>query len=659
MCGIVGIYNFNGKSVDPQVLIQMTNVQLHRGPDDQGMTLFSLKGQKGISYEFKNHHMLYNKCEGGIGFNRLSILDVSQNGHQPMYNADSSIFIAFNGEIYNAFQYRPELVNAGFQFRSRTDTEIILYLYELYGFEIMLERLNGMFAICIVDLNRQEIYLARDRMGIKPLYWYEKDGTYLFSSEVKSFLYHPCFKAELNVDRLDEYFTFRYCAGDGFLLKGVKQLEPGQWIKLHPKGFTKHRYWIVPDVSNEQNLSFDSALQGLEKHLHRSTQLQMLSDVKLGCQLSGGIDSSLINIFACLYSGADLDAISIIFDDPEFSEGKWVEHVAALTKIKAHKFILDANYFLNNLGKATWHMDQPLNHPNSVGIFCLAEKARSLVTVLLSGEGADELFGGYSRFYHAAIRSKYQSLLPALNHLPYVGKKIKKRFGDSKYVDPIDWFLRLSAYQSAEHFISIRPENKSDRCLLERRAIFEEGKGDYLSNCLKYELKTYLVDCLIRQDKMTMAHSIENRVPFLDNELVTFVRNIPSKFLVEASIKFTENIDRNTKVLLKKLALKYFKPDFVYRQKAGFGLPLKSYFSNSHFKSIMRDLLIPGMRNRGIINADVVDKWLLKIENADNSTVESIWICVAFEIWAQQFLDGKSNFMCMRDYQTSMTTIQM
>ncbi|MGB7924621.1 MAG: asparagine synthase (glutamine-hydrolyzing) [Pyrinomonadaceae bacterium] len=641
MCGIVGIYNLNGAAVEPQVLSRMTDIQRHRGPDDQGLRLFSLSQPRATSLELEESYLSNRKFEGGVGFNRLSILDLSEKGHQPMLNEDGSVFIIFNGEIYNAFEYRPELEAAGFRFRSNTDTEVILHLYEHYGFAGMLERLNGMFAICLVDLNRREMYLARDRMGIKPLYWYEREGAFLFSSEVKSFLCHPSFRAELDRDRIDEYLIFRYCAGDRFLMKGVRQLEPGHWMRLTPDGYEQHAYWTIPDAQGEPGISFDAALEGLEEHLRRSTRSQLLSDVKVGCQLSGGIDSSLVSLFATMYGGADMDAFSIIFDDPEFSEEKWIDAAASRASVHAHKYGLDADYFFDNLARATWHMDQPVGTPNSIGIFRLAEKARSLITVFLSGEGADEVFGGYTRFFYAMLFPKLAMTMPVLSRLPRVGTKFVEKFGDMKRTDNVNWFINQSAFQSAGRALSLRPEAQLDGALERRRAIFEQGQGDYLSNCFKYEMRTYMVDLLIRQDKMTMAHSMENRVPFLDHELVTFVRSLPPQYLVKIGPRLGQVRMRNTKILLKKLAAKFFDQDFVYRRKSGFSLPLKSYFSHPRFQQMMEDSLLPGMRGRGVVQSGVVERLWRNREREGHEGGESLWICVAFEMWAQQYLDGK------------------
>lgn len=639
MCGFVGFYNLDGSTVDPQVLWRMTDLQRHRGPDDEALLLFSLKNRVAKPVKERDEGPT-GVFDGGIGFNRLSILDLSEHGHQPMSNRDGSVFIAFNGEIYNAFDYRAELEAAGFHFKSRTDTEVILYLYERYGFVAALERLNGMFSVCIVDLNRRQINLARDRMGIKPLYWCETGGVFLFSSEVKSFLEHPRFTPELDSDHIDEYLLFRYCARNAFLLKGVHQLEPGHWMKLTPGGREEHSYWEIPDGGSKNAISFDAASQKLEQHLRRSIKMQLLSDVKVGCQLSGGIDSSLINLFAPQLAGADLDAFSVTFDDPLFSEQKWIEEAASRAQVVSHQCVLSTEYVLDHMRLTTWYLDQPLNHPSSIGIFRLAETASSQVTVLLSGEGADELFGGYIRFLYAMLWSELRTWLPVLKRVPVAGRRYAQRFAGLGEMDPVDWFIMESASQGLDRVAAIRPEARVDRVLGERRSLFESGNGGYIDNCFKYELGTYLVDLLVRQDKMTMAHSMENRVPFLDHEFVTFVRELPPEYLLKKRLRLNRMRMRNTKVLLKKLAEKYFGSEFTYRPKYGFDLPLQSYFSDRRFEPVMQDVLLPGMRSRGLVRAEVVERWWRDLKSGDPGASTSIWICVALELWAQQFLDG-------------------
>lgn len=637
MCGIAGFYNFNGAPANPHVLLRMMDIQRHRGPDDQGMRMFSLSSGRSAGHRRCPMPEKSHDFSGGLGFNRLSILDLSEHGHQPMANADESVFLAFNGEIYNAFDYTAELEVAGFRFRSKTDTEVILYLYERYGFEGMLERLNGMFAIVIVDLNKGEINIARDHFGVKPFYWWKKGDTFLFASEVKSFLAHPAFRPELAAENLDEYFAYRFCAGENHLLKGVQQLRPGHWLRVTPDGLKVRRYWDIPDEPIKANLSEPEALEKLDHLLRKSVESQLLADVKVGCQLSGGIDSSLVSVFARSHFAANMDTFSVVFNDEAYSEDKWISRAANVAQADSHRFMFTPEFFLDNLDSATWHLDQPLNHPNSLGIYLLAEKAKSQVTVLLSGEGADELMGGYMRFYYARLQPRVSPWLPVLQFLPGLGSKLVHNFGTPG--DGVTGFLFSSLFQRPSELVKVRPEVDFSQILERRREIFSEGRSDHLSNCLKFDMKTYMVDLLVRQDKMTMAHSMENRVPFLDRELVDFVCRLPTDYLVSSRLGFSDGRMRNTKILLKKLASRIFPDDFVYRRKSGFSLPLVQYFADERFAEMMEDRLLPGIVSRGVLRADVVRNWWQNLGTLGRGMDETLWISIAFELWAQKFLD--------------------
>jgi asparagine synthase (glutamine-hydrolysing) len=641
MCGISGIYHLKRNPVDPRIIRDMVAIQHHRGPDDNGMRLFSLAHGRSVEFGSDSMPAFNDSFEGGLGFNRLSILDLSEAGHQPMANDDGSVFLIFNGEIYNAFDYVTELQAAGYRFRSRSDTEVILRLYEHYGIEGMLERLNGMFAICIVDLRRRELHLIRDRLGIKPLYWAERNGLFMFASEVKSFGMHPDFPVELDEEMVDECLVFRYCAGEGALLKHAHQLRPGCRLRLTPDGITHHRYWQIPDGPTASDVSEQEAADQLEEHLHRAVRMQLLSDVKVGCQLSGGIDSSMISVLARRHHGADMDTFSIVFRDPRYSEEQWVNEAAAVANADSHRYYLNSGYFLDNIEKCTWHLDQPLNLPNSIGIYHLAEKARSLVTVLLSGEGADELLGGYIRFYFASIRSRVRPWLPLLKRLPRYGHTFVSAFGDPKFADIGDWFMTATAFVRLDKLRLLRPDARPEEMFNRRRAIWDEGRGDALANCLKYDMQTYMVDLLVRQDKMTMAHSMENRVPFLDHELVTFIRSLSPHHLVRPSLRLRQIKSRGTKMLLKKLARNYFDESFVYREKAGFAVPVEEYVAEPKFKAMMEEKLLPGMRRRGIVQADVVERWWRNLAHESYEMADALWSCISFEVWAQQFLDVK------------------
>lgn len=634
MCGIAGFYNFDGKPADPRVLLRMTDIQRHRGPDDQGLRLFSLKQGHSVEYDRDTIPPPSAGFEGGVGFNRLSILDLSPQGHQPMANESSTVFIAFNGEVYNANDHRPMLQANGYRFRSRTDTEVILYLYEEHGIDGCLEQLNGMFAFLIVDLRKGELHLARDRLGVKPLYVATHDRVLMFSSEIKSFRQHPAFRAELDPAHVDEYLTFRHCAGDRTLLRGVRQLRPGHRLRIEPDHVTEHRYWSIPDGPPRTDLSYADAVSHLENILLRGVQRQMISDVKTGCQLSGGIDSSLITLLAKLHVGRNIDAFSIVLNDPQFSEEPWIDAAAARANAAGHKFLLSEQNAINTLSIATWHMDQPISMPNAVGIYLLAQAAKPFCTVLLSGEGADELFGGYDRFCFAAARPGLLRWLPIVRKLPYAGIRFARAFGAGSDGDSIASFITSTAFVPPRRLAEIRPESRVRDVLAYRRGIFEDGRGSFLSNCLKYEMQTYMVDLLIRQDKMTMAHGVENRVPYLDNEIVDFVRTLPASYLVSPAWRNAPTRMRATKRLLKSLACRYFDDRFVYRRKGGFSLPLLHYYRTPDFLRWMNDELLPGMEKRGVVQANVVRKWW----NAGQPSawdVEQLWTCIAFEIWAR------------------------
>ena len=634
MCGIAGSFDLKGNAANPRILKAMADIQRHRGPDDQGLRLFSLRSATSSEVNVGADSPAQT-FEGALGFNRLSILDLSEHGHQPMLNAAGNIILAFNGEIYNALDYRSELEKSGFQFRSHTDTEVILYLYEKYGIDGTLERLNGMFSIVIVDLRNKEIHIARDHLGIKPFYWTIVDSTVLFASEAKSFLAHPAFRPEVNSEYLDEYLAFRYVAGEGYLLKGVRQLRAGHCLRITNDGVSVRRYWQIPDGLEKKEISDADALDQVEDLFRKAVKSQLLSDVPVGCQLSGGIDSSLVSVFARSHFGADMQTFSVVFDDPKYSEEHWISIAANAAKADSHRYLFSERFFFETLDKASWHLDQPINHPNSLGIWLLAQKSRELVTVLLSGEGADEVFGGYPRFYYASLRSKISPWLPLLRMTPKLGGKLDRHFGG----DDVDSFIGASLWQDPTLLRQLRPKADYERVLSRRREIFAEGQSDHLSNCLKYEMQTHMIDLLVRQDKMTMAHSLENRVPFLDLNLVKFARTLPARFLVGQSISVRDNRMRCTKVLLKDLARHTFDDKFVYRRKSGFSLPLGKYFSGKTFETLMEDRLLPGMTRRGLVETDVVRRLWKNLSKMPEPMSETFWITIALELWAQKFLD--------------------
>ena len=336
----------------------------------------------------------------------------------------------------------------------------------------------------------------------------------------------------------------------------------------------------------------------------------------MGCQLSGGVDSSLVAVLARSYRSADLDTFSIVFDQAQFSEERWILAAAATARAVSHRFVFDETAFMAALDAASWHMDQPISHPNSLALWLLARRSREHATVLLSGEGADELFGGYARFSDAQTAAG--SGRPGAD-------------------DPVDTFIRASQFHSEARLSKLRPTANLQPALDKRRTLFEEGHADHLSNCLKYDMQTHLVDLLLRQDKMTMGHGVENRVPFLDRHVIEFARALPAEHLVGPSSPLG---GPGAKVVVKELARRSFDAAFVYRRKSGFNLPLAQYFRSGPFVALMEDRLLPGMAARGLVEVSVVRRWWRRALQAP-ATTEGFWIPVALELWAQQFIDGR------------------
>ncbi len=601
MCGIAGFVNLDGAPADAGVLGAMTDMIRHRGPDDRGTLRVSLRGAV---------------PDTALGSQRLKIIDLSDRGHQPMTSRDGSTALLFNGEIYDASDHKAALERDGYRFRSGADTEVVLALYERDGLERMLERLDGMFAIVIADTRRGAVHLIRDRAGIKPLYWARLGATVLFASEAKAFLAHPAFRAEIDPAEVDELLAFRYVAGQASLLKGVRHVLPGHRLTITPGGVTEARWWSIPDHTEKLRLSREEAVDRLGDLLGRSVHSQLRSDANVGCQLSGGVDSSLVTLMARTHHRGGLNAFSIVFDEPKFSEEEWILAAAATARATSHRFVFDEPAFMGALDAASWHMDQPISHPNTLALWLLARRSGEHTRVLLSGEGADELFGGYAR-----ARDSHTA-----NGSPRPGVN-----------DPVDAFIRSSQFHSEARLSKLRPAADLRPALEKRRALFEEGQADHLSNCLKYDMRTHLVDLLVRQDKMTMGHGVENRVPFLDRQVIEFARALPAEHLVDRSLPPGAP---GTKIVVKALARRSFDAAFVYRRKSAFNLPLGQYFRSPAFVALMEDRLLPGMASRGLVDVAIVRRWWRRALSAQ-ATTEGFWIPVALELWAQQFIDGR------------------
>lgn len=630
MCGFTGYFNLDGqKETGNQIIRQMLSIQKHRGPDDSGIVAIDTKA--GV---FENASISENanfKTPGDLifGFNRLSILDLSPMGHQPMVSPNGKAILMMNGEIYNAFDFKPELEQKGYTFKSTSDTEIVLHLYTEYGMEKMISMLNGMFALAVYDLELDTLFLARDRFGIKPLYILQEQGRLAFGSEMKSFKPLSGFKFEPDFSKLDEFLLFRNVINDT-LFKNITNCLPGTFLSIKNGVVSSHTYYEI-DTEGAHTIANKEAQNQLENALRKSVDSQMISDVKLGCQLSGGVDSSLVSYYAAAsLKEGNLETVSIIFKDPRFSEEKYIDKVAKQLDLKAHKFEMDAAYYFEVLEKAIWHFEHPLNHPNTIGIYLLSEQAKKHVTVLLSGEGADECLGGYSRFVRALQ-------FPFFKREFLGGLKRNSKFALeylSYFINPNKRMVMETAFGSLATAHSLKSDFKLEKAINDRVKVLNKLQGNTNLKQRKYELLTYLPDLLMRQDKMSMAHSIENRVPFLDNDMVSTSLNISGDLLITKHNGKDEN-----KVVLKDICASKFGEDFAYRDKMGFGIPLREFFSSTEFKQKWHTKIAPGIQKRGLFELNELNAWIDNIANASSDQMDAIWLMLGFELWAQNFLD--------------------
>ena len=633
MCGLTGYFLFNNKTEENSATIgEMLRLQKHRGPDDSG--IMGINTRENFFQELNADKEENFSIEPDLifGFNRLSILDLSPNGHQPMVNKDETVFLMLNGEIYNAFDFKEDLENKGFKFKSETDTEIVLCLYQAYGLQGMLDRLNGMFAIVIYDTKLQKLFLVRDRFGIKPLYVLNKPGRLAFSSEMKSFKGLPDFRFELDESKLSEFLLFRNLINQT-LFKDVINIDPGHYMEVSARGQSSfHRYYNLRSEGSTVNKISDEKLaeNELKKKLQQAVKRQMISDVKLGCQLSGGVDSSLVTAYANQYvSGGSLETISIIFDNPRFSEKKYIDQVAEKLHLQSHQFTLGAADYFGMLEDATWHFEQPLNHPNTIGIKLLSKEAKKHVTVLLSGEGADEALAGYSRFLPESSNLWFRTFLNGLK------KNRSKAISFFTYWFNADYrYLMQTAFGSLAAASALYSSFSLRAALLQRKQVWNTINGDLRQKRRKYELMTYLPDLLMRQDKMSMAHSIENRVPFLDNEMISTSLAIDDELLIGR-----RNGRNEGKMVLKQLCAKEFSDSFAYRDKMGFGIPLAEFFSSDSFREKWKNTLLPGIQKRKIFNSKPLQKWMSNNRKLSPDQLDALWLMTGFELWAQQYLD--------------------
>lgn len=626
MCSIVGFIE-RDKEADVLTIKSMNDVLAHRGPDDMGFDTISMFGNE--------------KKNVAVGFNRLSIRDLSKSGHQPMYNYDENIIITFNGEIYNADEFRETLESRGYVFRSRSDTEVLLYLYEEYGIDMMLKKIDGMFAICIIDTRMDCIYLIRDRIGEKPLYIYNGNDSFMWASEYKAFYEHSSFCPELETSNLTEYLMFRYVSDGGTLLKNVYNLSPGTYIKITQEGYSDVVYW------NFHGHLFDD--RGIDvqrrynEELNNAFKSRLVSDVEVGVQLSGGVDSSCLTSYVSTMLDYKVKAFGIVFDNEKYSEEKYMKEVINKCEAEPHLYTLTNDVFLKSWLMTTYFFEAPMNHQGTVGLLYLNHFASQNVKVMLCGEGADETMGGYLRFYEYMVYQKdlYQRTKRILADFVKRGQ-INTNLIFHKYED---FFIRASQFVSDGRVKKIYKDANIHHVIRKRKRLFERIPGTGLRKLMNYETFTYCQDLLMRADKVSMANSMEIRVPYLSPKLIEFENSIPDSYFLSAG---SDGAMQNTKILLKKRCAKMFGEKFTYRSKMGFGIDLMDYFSLGVVKEYIETIILPGIKKRGILNYKYIKKTYQSccFSNSlwrNDSITEILWVAFSFEIWAQLYLDGNPN----------------
>ncbi len=615
MCGILALINPPGRPVDQGACRRGTDLMSHRGPDAQG-------------------HWLHREGHIYLGHRRLSILDLSAAANQPMTGPSGAVLV-YNGEIYNFRQVGRELESRGRRFRTSSDTEVLLAALETWG-EEALERLRGMFSFVLWEPKRQRVLMARDALGIKPLYlWQGPGGTLAAASELKAFYALPGFRPRLDRQALPEYLRFRTLAGGRTLLEGVEKLSPGWLLEYFPdQGRLSRRQWWDPVArrpSPPAGRGRAANLEELGRLLGETVKLHLISDVPVGLQFSGGVDSSLVAALCLKELGVDLAGFFCQVKDPACDEWPAARPVARDLGLSVHRAVLDAGgFFTPLLHQLTWHQDEPVTHPNSVGIFLLSRLARQKVTVLLSGEAADEIFAGYDRYRRLLAQARLGRLpSPLLRLLGLSGRK-PQIIAPCLEHDFASLLIRANQFcdsSSVDQLLG-RP-GAGEQALEARREMLPSLTGlSPLDAAQLYDLATYLPAIMDRQDRMSMAVSVETRVPFADREVFRFALGLPPA--QRATL-------RRGKVLLKDLLARYISPSLVERGKVGFGLPLAAWFNRPGGRRARELLLKKDNPLAGELDPGALAR-LARDDPAGPGRADLLWTVWSLAAWADIFL---------------------
>lgn len=616
MCGICGVFNFRPRApVDQIALKQAASALAHRGPDDEGF---------------------YIDREIGLGIRRLSIIDLAR-GHQPLSNEDGSIWIAFNGEIYNYRDLRSSLLLRGHVFRTATDTEVILHLYEERG-TACLDDLRGMFAFALWDGRSRRLFLARDRLGVKPLFYRVTNSSIQFASELAAL--RPLAPQTFEIDRqsLYDFFAFRYVPAPQTLYRGVRKLLPGHFLVADESGAKEKCYWDIPASQEDSRPAQELAGEAVER-LRESVRLRLVSDVPLGIFLSGGIDSSAIASLMAEEGVKPLRSFSVGFDEAAYSELPWARRVARLCSTEHQELLVRADDVERELPRLIGLRQEPVAEPTDVALYLLARLASRSVKVALAGEGGDELFGGYPK-YAADWLAPAVSSLPrglarrAASMFPYRLRRAQSAFESLSIKDEAErfvaWFASFSCHERSEllsrDFLSQMDEEHPARVFAQ--ALGKDRQRSRLKRMLYADLKIWLPDnLLLRGDHMTMAASIEERVPMLDHKLVEWAAGIPDRLLIRPF---------RAKAFLRRALEKQLPREILERRKVGFAVPVGLWFRGP-LQTMLRDLVLsPQALARGYFNPASVRRLVEEHLAGTRDRQKQLWTLLNFELWQRQ-----------------------
>ena len=631
MCGICGKLSFSPPiPVDGELLHRMCEVMRHRGPDDSG---------------------IYLKGCVGLGIRRLSIIDLD-TGHQPISNEDESVWIVLNGEIYNFVELRRELEAKGHRFRTNTDTEVIVHLYEDFG-EGCVQKLRGMFAFAIWDAREQKLFLARDRIGQKPLYYAIVNGSLIFGSEIKAILQDPEIERRINWEALDDYLTHLFVPSPKTIFQGIHKLPPAHYLTCKDGRIKIERYWRVTYRSDE-NKGEAFYAQRLAELLQESVKLRLVSDVPLGAFLSGGLDSSLVVAMMSGLSNRPVKTFSIGFKESSYNELRYARLVAEHFGTDHREFEVTCDV-VDLLPKLVWHFDEPFADSSAIPTYYVSKMTRQHVTVALSGDAGDEVFAGYRR-YQARRMAQYFNLLPKWARRELIGSVVKRlpeptSYYGASYVKKVKRFVEYAATVDENERTSWAPlftAKQKDRLYSSQlkghlssyressqflNQYFDQAYNeDMVAKMMWVDLMTYLPgDILTKVDRMSMAVSLEARAPFLDHKLVEFAAEIPTALKLKGL---------STKYILKRSMSELLPKEIIRRSKQGFVVPMASWLKDQLSQCIEDLLLSETSIGRRYFNPRYIEGMVKEHREGRQDYSQHIWALLIFEVWHRMFTGG-------------------